>query len=244
MIEATALRKTFRGFAAVEGVDFQVKPGRVTGFLGPNGSGKTTTLRMLLGLVRPDSGSVTIDGSPYHRLESPLNKVGAALDGQAFAKQRTGLAHLQCWAGIAGADRSRIDHLLEMVGLTEARNKKVGAYSLGMKQRLSLATALLGDPEVLVLDEPANGLDPDGILWLRRTLVQLAEEGRTVLVASHFLAEAQRMVEDVLMIRQGELLFQGTLESLLDYSGAPPGGGNLDLEYAYLALTHDRGGYE
>ena len=238
-IMARDVCKSFGPVTAVNRVSFDVFPGRVTGFLGPNGSGKTTTLRMALGLLEPTSGEVHIGNVPYAKLHSPLNTVGAALDGQAFASGRTGYQHLMCWAGLAGADSQRAHELLTMVGLERASARRVGGYSLGMRQRLSLATALLGDPQILVLDEPANGLDPEGILWLRQTLTELAREGRTVLVFSHLLAEAQRMVDDVLLIRSGSLLYQGTLQDLLDSVERPEHGSDRDLEHAYLTLTRD-----
>lgn len=237
VILARGLTKTFGDVRAVDGIDLEIHPGRIVGFLGPNGSGKSTTLRMVLGLLEPTSGGVTIDGAPYAALEHPLSTVGASLDGQAFAASRTGRQHLRCWAGLAGASRDRVEDLLELVGLAPAAGRRVGTYSLGMKQRLSLATALLGDPRILVLDEPSNGLDPEGILWLRSTLRSLAREGRTVVLASHMLAEAQRMVDDVLLIRDGTLLYQGALADLLATSGSSDGGEGGDLERAYLSLT-------
>lgn len=239
-IMARNVCKSFGSVTAVENVSFDVFPGRITGFLGPNGSGKTTTLRMALGLLEPTSGEVRIGDVPYAELQSPLNTVGAAMDGQAFAASRTGYQHLKCWAGLAGANSQRVDELLTMVGLRDAASRRVGGYSLGMRQRLALATALLGDPEILVLDEPANGLDPEGILWLRHTLTELAREGRTVLVSSHLLAEAQRMVDDVLLIRHGSLLYQGTLQDLLDTAESSGHGTDNDLEHAYLTLTSEK----
>ncbi|WP_251840689.1 ABC transporter ATP-binding protein [Oceanitalea stevensii] len=239
VIMARKLSRDFGDVRAVDGIDVDVHRGRIVGVLGPNGSGKSTTLRMLLGLLEPSSGGVTIHGVPYAELESPLTTVGASLDGQAFAASRTGRQHLRCWAGLAGASPERVEELLELVGLSGAAGRRVGTYSLGMKQRLSLATALLGDPQILVLDEPSNGLDPEGILWLRRTLRDLAREGRTVVVASHLLSEAQRMVDDVLLIRDGVVLYQGGLAELLDSVPAPEGG-ERDLEHAYLALTRQR----
>ncbi len=239
VIMARKLGRDFGDVRAVDGIDIDVHPGRVVGFLGPNGSGKSTTLRMMLGLLEPSSGGVTIHGVPYTRLDSPLSTVGASLDGQAFAPSRTGRQHLRCWAGLAGASHRRVDELLELVGLSAAAGRRIGTYSLGMKQRLSLATALLGDPQILVLDEPSNGLDPEGILWLRRTLRDLAGEGRTVVVASHLLSEAQRMVDDVLLIRDGVVLYQGALTELLASVPAPEDGVS-DLEHAYLYLTRQR----
>lgn len=237
VIMARKLGRRFGDVQAVDGIDMDIHPGRVVGFLGPNGSGKSTTLRMMLGLLEPTSGGVTVHGVPYAQLRAPLSTVGAALDGQAFAPSRTGRQHLRCWARLAGASSRRVDDLLELVGLTAAAGRRVGTYSLGMKQRLSLATALLGDPEILVLDEPSNGLDPEGILWLRSTLRRLADEGRTVVVASHLLTEAQRMVDDVLLIRDGAMLYQGSLAELLASVPPPADGTAPDLEHAYLVLT-------
>lgn len=231
------LRKTYSDLTAVKELNFEVFPGRVTGFLGPNGSGKTTTIHMMLGLVSETAGGVTINGVPYRQLQAPLTQVGASLDGQSFGRGRTGYRHLMCWAELAGASRHRVRELLHLVGLREAADRKIRTYSLGMRQRLALATALLGDPSILVLDEPANGLDPEGILWLRHMLRELARERRTILVASHMLAEAERMVDDVLLIRKGSLLYQGPLRELLDSVAAPSDGRHTDLEYAYLTLT-------
>lgn len=236
VIMARRLGKTFGDVRAVDEIDVDVHPGRIVGFLGPNGSGKSTTLRMMLGLLEPTSGGVTIHGVPYAKLESPLSTVGASLDGQALAASRTGRQHLRCWARLGGASHQRVDDLLELVGLSSAATRRIGTYSLGMKQRLSLATALLGDPEILVLDEPSNGLDPEGILWLRHTLRELAGEGRTIVVASHLLSEAQRMVDDVLLIREGEVLYNGGLSELLAQVPSPDGR-ESDLEHAYLFLT-------
>jgi ABC-2 type transport system ATP-binding protein len=186
----------------------------VTGFLGPNGSGKTTTLRCLLGLVTPDAGTATIDGRAYRDLEHPLATVGAALEAADFHPGRTARAHLQVMALAARVPVDRCDALLAQVGLTEAAGRRVGGFSLGMRQRLALAQALLGDPAVLLLDEPANGLDPAGIAWLRGFLRALAAEGRTVLVSSHVLSEVQQTVDDVIVIARGRLVRQGTLAEI------------------------------
>lgn len=236
MIEARQLTKQYGNKLVVDGIDFTVSPGRITGFLGPNGAGKTTTLRMILGLVHPTSGSVTLQDKPFHKLNQPLHHVGVVLDAQAFVRRRTGYQHLMCWAGLAGVGSARIRSLLKLVGLEDAADRPVGTYSLGMRQRLALATSLLGDPSVLILDEPANGLDPDGILWLRRTLTSLASEGRTVLLASHLLAEADLFVDDVLLIRDGRLLYCGPRIDLVAH--VPHNSSRAsDLESAYLFLT-------
>lgn len=186
----------------------------MTGFLGPNGSGKTTTLRCLLGLVTPTSGSALVGDSTYPRLAQPSHSVGAALEASGFHPGRSARSHLRIVAAAGGLEDSRVDKVLETVGLTAAAKRKVGGYSLGMRQRLALAGALLGDPGVLILDEPANGLDPEGIAWLRMFLRALAAEGRTVLVSSHVLSEVQQTVDDVIIISKGQLVHAGTLQDL------------------------------
>jgi len=204
-IEFSRLSKDFGKVRAVDDVTFTVRPGRVTGFLGPNGAGKTTTLRMLAGLVQPTSGSATFAGRRYVDLEQPQRVAGFALEAN-FHPGRTGRDHLRVYAPTAGADDSRVDELLELVQLAPAARRKTGGYSLGMRQRLALATALLGDPDYLVLDEPANGLDPEGIRWLRSFLVDYARTGRVVLVSSHMLGEVQATADDVVVIGRGRLL--------------------------------------
>jgi ABC-2 type transport system ATP-binding protein len=213
-IEFTGVSKRFGQVAAVSDLSFTVEPGRVTGFLGPNGAGKTTTLRMLLGLVRPTSGTATIGGVPYAHLSSPLTTVGAALEAASFHPGRSARNHLLVYAHAARIDTSRVNAVLKKVGLTDYADRRVGGYSLGMRQRLGLAFTLLGDPGVLVLDEPINGLDPEGIKWIRGFLRELADEGRTVLVSSHLLSEVQQSVDEVVIIAKGELVHRGTLASL------------------------------
>jgi ABC-2 type transport system ATP-binding protein len=207
------LTKRFGSVAAVESLDFTVEPGRVTGFLGPNGAGKTTTLRMLLGLVAATSGRATIGGRAYADLPQPMLSVGASLEA-AFHPGRSGRAHLAVVASAAGIPRERVGAVLELTGMTPYADRRVGGYSLGMRQRLGLATALLGDPGVLVLDEPINGLDPEGIRWIRSFLRALADEGRTILVSSHLLSEVQQTVDDVVVIAGGRLRFVGPLAGL------------------------------
>jgi ABC-2 type transport system ATP-binding protein len=214
MINIDHLTKRYGSIAAVDDLSFEVGPGRVTGFLGPNGAGKTTTLRMLLGLSIPDSGTATINGVRYRDLLRPALTVGAALDNDCFHPGRSAIEHLRVAATAAGISRQRPAQVLGMVGLTEARHRRVGTFSLGMRQRLALASALLGDPGVLILDEPLNGLDPDGIRWMRDLLRQLAGEGRTVLVSSHLLAEAAQTVDDVVVITRGRLAAQGPVAEL------------------------------
>ena len=214
-IAVSGLTKKFGSFAAVDDLSFEVAPGRITGFLGPNGAGKTTTLRMLLGLVRPTAGTASINGRPYHDLPDPARTVGAALEATDFHPGRSGRDHLRVVAVAAGISDSRVDELLELTGIPAFAHKRAGEYSMGMRQRLSLAAALLGDPEVLILDEPANGLDPDGIRWLRNFLRHLASErGKTILISSHLLQEVEQTVDEVVIIGNGRLLRQGTVADL------------------------------
>ncbi|WP_461021620.1 ABC transporter ATP-binding protein [Thalassiella azotivora] len=213
-IAVRGLTKRFGDVLAVDDLTFDVSPGRVTGFLGPNGAGKTTTLRMLLGLVTPTSGTATVDGVRYADLQAPQRVVGAALEASSFHPGRTARDHLRVLARTSGASDARVDELLDLVGLAGAGRRRAGGFSLGMRQRLGLASALVGDPRVLVLDEPANGLDPEGIRWLRGFLRHLASEGRTVLVSSHVLSEVQQTVDDVVIISRGRLVRQSTLADL------------------------------
>jgi ABC-2 type transport system ATP-binding protein len=208
------LSKNFGPVTAVQDLSFTVEPGSVTGFLGPNGSGKTTTLRMILGLVKPSAGSATINGLPFHRLANPAKVVGAVLEAQSFHPGRTARNHLRAYAAAVKVPDSRVDQVLELVGLTSVSGRKAGGFSLGMRQRLALATALLGDPQVLVLDEPANGLDPEGIAWLRSFLKSFAATGRTVLVSSHLLREMEHTVDQVVIVSRGECMYDGRLEQL------------------------------
>jgi ABC-2 type transport system ATP-binding protein len=230
-IQVAGLRKKFGHVTAVEDVSFTVSHGRITGFLGPNGAGKTTTLRMVLGLIRADAGTAVIAGKPYAQLPSPAQTVGALLDAAAAHPGRSGRDHLRVLATQAGIPSRRAGQLLDRVGLAGAARQRAGRYSLGMRQRLGLAAALLGDPEVLVLDEPANGLDPQGIRWLRDLLRSLAAEGRAVLVSSHLLAEVAQTVDDVVVISRGRTITQAPLGELL---AARPGS---TLEDIYLELT-------
>ena len=203
------LTKRYGPVVAVDDLSFDVHPGKVTGFLGPNGSGKTTTLRILLGLAAPTSGTATIGGLPYHQLPDPARQVGAALDGNTFHPGRTATQHLRIIATAARIPRGRVEEVLGIVGLADAAGRRVGGYSLGMRQRLSLAGALLGDPGTLVFDEPLNGLDPEGIRWMRAMLRTLAAEGRAVLVSSHLLGEVAQTVDDVVVLARGRLVTQG-----------------------------------
>jgi ABC-2 type transport system ATP-binding protein len=214
MIEVDGLTKRFGRVTAVRELSFSVPAGTITGFLGPNGAGKTTTLRSLLGLVYPDSGTVTIDGRRYVQLDDPTRLVGAVLEASSFHKGRSGRNHLRTIAAAARIPDSRVDEVLAVVDLTPAARRRVGGYSLGMRQRLALAGALLGDPRVLILDEPANGLDPQGIRWLRDFLHELRREGRTILVSSHVLAEIAQTVDNVVIIHRGRFVTQGTVEEI------------------------------
>ena len=214
-IVVSHLTKHYRQLRAVDNLSFTVRPGRVTGFLGPNGAGKTTTLRMMLGLVRPTSGSATFSGKPYTALDQPVRHVGAVLEASSAHKGRSGINHLRVICASAGLPRQAADEALARVGLTPAAKRKFKGYSLGMKQRLGIAAALLGDPRVLILDEPANGLDPEGIRWMRDLLKALAAEGRTVLVSSHLLGEMQQLADDVVIIAAGQLIRQGPVHEVL-----------------------------
>jgi ABC-2 type transport system ATP-binding protein len=214
------LTKQFGPVAAVQNLSFTVEPGSVTGFLGPNGAGKTTTLRMLLGLVTPTAGTGLINGRPFSHLGNPARVVGAVLEAQGFHPKRTARNHLLVYAAAIGVPDSRADQVLQLVGLGAAGDRKAGGFSLGMKQRLALATALLGDPQVLVLDEPANGLDPEGIAWLRTFLQSYARGGRTVLISSHLLAEVEQTVDQVVIISRGQTMYHGPLDHLRDQQQA------------------------
>jgi ABC-2 type transport system ATP-binding protein len=213
-IEFSGVTKRFGDIVAVSELSFTVEPGVVTGFLGPNGAGKTTSLRMLLGLVTPTTGTATFGGVRYRDLPSPLTTVGAALEAASFHPGRTAHDHLAVYATAAGLEHSRVPAVLKKVGLSDYADRRVGGYSLGMRQRLGLAFTLLGDPGVLVLDEPINGLDPEGIKWIRTFLRELAAEGRTVLVSSHLLSEVQQSVDEVVIIAKGHLVHRGPLATL------------------------------
>ena len=211
---ADSLTKRYGKLTAVDGLSFELEAGTVTGFLGPNGAGKTTTLRMLLGLAKPTDGSALVFGEPYARLQRPALRVGAVLEATDFHPGRSGRNHLRTLARATGLSDARVDEVLRLVELDAAKNRRVKGYSLGMRQRLGLASALLGDPELLVLDEPANGLDPEGVRWLRDFLRSFAAGGRTVLVSSHVLAEVAQTVDNVLIINRGRLVVESTLAQL------------------------------
>lgn len=215
MIVVENLSKSYGAKKAVDDLSFTVTPGRVTGFLGPNGSGKSTTMRCMLGLDRPDSGSATFDGRSYSEFSQPLTQVGSLLDAGDAHKGRTARNHLRWIAMTHGFPNSRVDEVLQMVGMSEVAKTKVGKFSLGMRQRLGLATALLGDPKVVILDEPANGLDPEGIRWTRDVMRHLADEGKSVLVSSHQLVELSLVADDLVVIGQGKLISAGPISQFM-----------------------------
>jgi ABC-2 type transport system ATP-binding protein len=214
-ISVERLTKRYRETLAVDDLSFSVESGRVTGFLGPNGAGKSTTLRALLGLVRPTSGRALVLGRAFHELRDPARTVGASLDASDVHPGRSGRSHLRTLSEAAGLPTSRVDEVLSLVELTPARDRRLKGYSMGMRQRLALAGALLGDPKILMLDEPANGLDPQGMRWLRDILRSLAAEGRTILVSSHVLSEVEQTVDEIVVISAGRLVTQGALADII-----------------------------
>ena len=230
MITATSLTKRYGKVAAADGVTFSCEPGTVTGFLGRNGAGKSTTLRMLAGLTRPDAGHAAIGGKPFAELGNPARTVGTLLDAAAFRGGRTGRETLRIACTVTGLPKARADELLEAVGLAGDAGRRVGGYSLGMRQRLGLAHALIGAPSVLILDEPANGLDPEGIAWIRTLLRDFAGRGGTVLLSSHLLAEVQATVDHLVIIDGGRIVASGTQRALLAGTG-------MTLEELFLSLT-------
>ena len=216
MIEVRGLTKRFGRIVAVDDLSFDVRPGRVTGFLGPNGSGKSTTMRCMLGLDRHERGTTTFDGRRYRDIANPIREVGSLLDAGYVHPGRSARNHLRWLAAASGLPASRVDEVLEMVGLTSVAKRRLKGYSLGMRQRLGLAAVLLGDPHTVILDEPANGLDPEGIRWIRDVLVHLARQGRTVLVSSHLLSEMTLMAEDLVVIGRGRLIDQSTVAGFIE----------------------------
>ena len=229
MIEARGLVKCYGTTTAVDNLSFDVRPGTVTGFLGPNGAGKSTTMRMMLGLDRPDAGTARVNGQSYHELRWPLREVGALLEAKAFHPGRSARAHLTALAVSNGIPRRRVNEVLEITGMGPAADRRAGKFSLGMAQRLGIAAALLGDPAVLVLDEPVNGLDPEGIRWIRGLLKTLAGHGRAVLVSSHLISEVAQTADHLIVIGQGRLLAQTTVAELAARS--------TSLEEAFFQLT-------
>jgi ABC-2 type transport system ATP-binding protein len=231
MIEARGLVKRYGSTTAVDHLSFDVRPGTVTGFLGPNGAGKSTTMRMVLGLDRPDDGVARINGQAYHELRWPMREVGALLEAKAFHPGRSARAHLTALAASNAIPRRRVNDVLEITGLEKAADRRAGKFSLGMAQRLGIAAALLGDPGVLLLDEPVNGLDPEGIRWIRTLLRNLAAHGRTVLVSSHLISEIAQTADQLIVIGRGRLLAQTTVAELAARS--------TSLEDAFFELTED-----
>jgi ABC-2 type transport system ATP-binding protein len=229
MIQARGLTKRYGSTVAVDALSFDVRPGAVTGFLGPNGAGKSTTMRLLLGLDTPDAGEVRIGGRRYRELGWPLREVGAVLEARAFHPGRSARAHLDALAASNDIPRSRVEEVLGIVGLADAAGRRAGQFSLGMAQRLGIAAALLGDPGVLLLDEPVNGLDPEGIRWIRNLLRSLAAQGRVVFVSSHLIGEVARTAERLVVIGRGRLLAETSVAELSAGSGS--------LEEAFLELT-------
>jgi ABC-2 type transport system ATP-binding protein len=229
VVTVTLLTKRYGELVAVDDLTFSLRSGTITGFLGPNGAGKTTTLRLLLGLAEPTAGAALVFGRPYRELDNPARRIGAVLETSDFHPGRSGRDHLRTLALAAEIPSSRVEEVLELVELSEAAERRVRTYSLGMRQRLGLAGALLGEPELLVLDEPANGLDPAGVHWLRRFLRRFAEQGRTVLVSSHMLAEAAQTVDHVVIIDRGRRVTSGRLDELTEHGRT--------LEDVFLELT-------
>ena len=219
MITARDLTKRYGDTTAVNGLSFDIKPGVVTGFLGPNGAGKSTTMRLILGLDRPDAGRALIDGQPYRALHKPLYTVGALLDAKWMHPNRSARAHLRWLARSNEIPRRRVDEVLDLVGLASVADRRAGGFSLGMSQRLGIAAALLGDPRVLLFDEPVNGLDPEGILWIRKFMHGLAEQGRTILVSSHLLSEMALTAQDLVVIGRGRLISQSSTADFIARAG-------------------------
>ncbi|GAA4834509.1 ABC transporter ATP-binding protein [Garicola koreensis] len=216
MITAENLYKRYGSRTAVDGISFELKPGRVTGFLGPNGSGKSTTMRMAVGLDSPTSGSITVAGRPYAKHAAPLRTVGAVLDAGATHPGRTGRQHLKVLAATHGISAKRVEAMIELTGLGDAARRRIKGYSLGMNQRLGIAAALLGDPAVLIFDEPVNGLDPEGVRWVRQLARQMAAEGRTVFVSSHLMSEMSQTADDLIVLGRGSIIADAPMHQLLD----------------------------
>jgi ABC-2 type transport system ATP-binding protein len=235
MIEARGLTKHYRGTVAVDGLSFDALPGTVTGFLGPNGSGKSTTMRMMMGLDRPDAGDARIGGQPYADLRWPLREVGALLEAHTFHAGRSAYHHLAALALGSGISRSRVHEVLDVAGLSAVAGRRAGTFSLGMTQRLGIAAALLGDPPVLLFDEPINGLDPEGVRWIRNLMKSLAAEGRTVLLSSHLIAEMALTADHLVVIGRGRLLADTSVEELTR--------DGVSLEETFFRVTGDSSDY-
>ncbi|MEU6998892.1 ATP-binding cassette domain-containing protein [Nonomuraea sp. NPDC046570] len=234
-IEVNGLRKRFGSVVALDGMSFTVEPGRVTGFVGPNGAGKSTAMRVILGLDAADGGSALVGGRPYRSLLFPLRHVGALLDAGALQPSRSARNHLLWLAHSQGLTARRVDEVIELAGLRQVARRKAGGFSLGMRQRLGIAAALLGDPPVLILDEPFNGLDPEGIVWMREFLAELAGQGRAVLVSSHLMSELQDTAAHLVVVGRGRVIADTGVAELL----ATVSGDRVTLEEAYLALTRN-----
>ncbi|MFF3372254.1 ABC transporter ATP-binding protein [Streptomyces sp. NPDC002680] len=219
MIDVRQLTKRYGTKTVVDGLTFTVKPGQVTGFLGPNGAGKSTTMRMIIGLDRPTGGSVTVNGRQYTQHQAPLQEIGTLLEAKSVHPGRSAFAHLTSLANTHGIPRSRVDEVIELAGLQSVAGKRAGAFSLGMGQRLGIAAALLGDPEIVMLDEPVNGLDPEGVLWVRNLLSRLADEGRTVMLSSHLMSETALIAEHLVIIGRGKLLADTTVDAFIEQAG-------------------------
>ncbi len=219
MIEAKGLTKVYGEKTAVAGVNFTVEAGRVTGFLGPNGAGKSTTMRMIMGLDRPTSGTVTVNGAPFARHHAPLRDVGALLDAKAVHTSRSAYNHLRAMAATHSIPKKRVHEVIEMTGLTDVAKKKVGGFSLGMGQRLGIAAALLGDPQTVILDEPVNGLDPEGVLWVRNLVKYLASEGRTVFLSSHLMSEMALTADHLIVIGRGRIIADAPIRDIINGQG-------------------------
>ncbi|WP_045076085.1 ABC transporter ATP-binding protein [Psychromicrobium lacuslunae] len=215
MIEATQLSKHYGTKTAVDGISFSVQPGKVTGFLGPNGAGKSTTMRMIVGLDRPNHGSVTVNGKKYAEHKNPLHQVGALLDAKAVHTSRSAYNHLRAMAATHSIPKARVDQVIEMTGLGQVAKKKAGGFSLGMGQRLGIANALLGDPQTLILDEPVNGLDPEGVLWVRNLVRYLAGEGKTVFLSSHLMSEMAQTADHLIVIGRGKIIADAPISELI-----------------------------
>ncbi|MDM7855605.1 ABC transporter ATP-binding protein [Cellulomonas alba] len=215
MIEAQALTKRYGDKTAVDGITFTVQPGKVTGFLGPNGAGKSTTMRMIMGLDRPTQGSVTVNGRPYDKFASPLTEVGALLEAKAVHTGRSARNHLRALAATHGIPDKRVNEVIEMTGLQQVAKRRVGGFSLGMGQRLGIAVALLGDPRTLILDEPVNGLDPEGVLWVRNLVKYLAGEGRTIFLSSHLMSEMALTADHLIVIGKGRIITDGPVDEVI-----------------------------
>jgi ABC-2 type transport system ATP-binding protein len=238
-VVVAGLRKRFGATRALDGMSFTVRPGVVTGFVGPNGAGKSTTLRVILGLDTPDEGEAVVDGRPYRSLRRPLRHVGALLDSGALEPGRSARNHLLWLARSQGIAAGRVDEVIDLVGLSAVARRKAGGFSLGMRQRLGIAAAVLGDPPVLLLDEPFNGMDPDGIIWTRTFLRALAAEGRVVLVSSHLMSELEHMADHVIVVGRGRVIADASVADLLSTNA-----GRVSLEDAYLRLTRGQVDYE